>query len=246
MTPSAEETCTILAAKLQKREPFIFTKFGDGDVQFMYNLRDGRTADGEVNCPALSAGLWLAWMTLASQPTSYVADFKTYSDFGPRDEQKHFAEWEEMVALAGVNPWPGPLPTLVHMEALLSNRLSPELRHFYEVLRSDPIEKVLVAPARLSGACRMLRCSLYEIPLATAWEVAEEAVERLDRSTAEVLIFCAGRASKLIMAGLMKRKPGRTMIDLGSGLDPLFCGQTRGVQVDQAAALKYFSALLQK
>ena len=59
-----------------------------------------------------------------------------------------------------------------------------------------------------------------------------------------ILLLAAGRASKMIAAKLATQFPTRTIIELGSALDPLFVGRTRSEQVEPEKAREYFKELL--
>lgn len=231
----------LLADWIRDREPFTMTRFGDGDIQFMFNLRDGRTADGEINSPVLSAELCRSWCTLASHPRSIVGDFLSCGDFGANNEQLHRKEWDQMIHLAKPRRF-------VHIEAALLTRTSPALYYLYETIRKDTRRKLLVGPQRLFTACELLDADFHEIPLGHRWYDWEREVKdhiyKLQRHAAEVIFFSAGRSSKVMMAHLLTHNPDRVYFDLGSALDPYCVGRTRGVQVGIAEAKLFFQPIV--
>src|ERR1700691_169900 len=90
MTPSADESVKFLTEKLKKREPFVFVKFGDGDLFWMAG-NPVPIAGGETHRPGIAIELHRAAGELAALPHAYFGDQLTCGS-GPylRDEQQAF------------------------------------------------------------------------------------------------------------------------------------------------------------
>lgn len=232
----ADKGIETLTGYLKDKEPFAYARFGDGDIQFMYALRDGRTADGEINNPKLAIQLRKAWGLLSCHPRALIGDFLSCIDFGKAEEQAHFKEWQEMISWGN--------PKMVHIEAPLLFRLSPALFSFYETIQKDTRKKLLVGPSRLRRATILLDSDFHEVELYSAYETVEDHIYKLKKHEAEVIFFCAGRSTKIMMAELLAYAPDKTYFDLGSGLDPIFVGKTRSTQVSQKQAKEFFKPLI--
>lgn len=234
-TYTADESAALLAALLLSREAVLFTKYGDAEIRWSLQFGD-QQAEGECGTPKLGAALLDAWRVFGKHPHTFMGDWQTAS-FGVGDETQYPEQWGRMLCALEREPvW-------MHYESLLLMRLTPELRDFYRVIATASRNKILIAPKRLAGAANLLRAEHHQIPLQGACSIYEDVVASLRRADWDVLLFCAGRAAKLIMADLCQEFPERTYIDLGSALDPLFGFQTRSGQVSTGEAWQYFAEL---
>lgn len=93
MTPSADESVKFLTDKLKNREPFVFTKFGDGDLYWMAD-NPVPIAGGETFRPGIGQELRDAARSLAALPHVYFGDQLTCAS-GPYlpDEQLAFIRY---------------------------------------------------------------------------------------------------------------------------------------------------------
>jgi len=53
-------------------------------------------------------------------------------------------------------------------------------------------------------------------------------------------LYSCGLMSKVLIADILKEKPNTTHIDIGSGLDNLFLGQTRTSQIEMRKLKKIY------
>ena len=247
-TPSADESAVILTNKLKAKQPFVFLKFGDCTLWWMAG-KPVQSANGEVYRPGIDKELRDAARTLNSLPHVYFGDQLTCSS-GPylEKEQHQLVRWTP-------NAWTRD-SRWVHFETLLLHRLTPELLEFYRVLKARP-RKLFCGGTHLIQAADMLGCSRF------GWVLPVDSHNSHSRTDSickflingaqhqnptgepwEILLLAAGHGSKLIAATLASKFPDRTIIELGSALDPLFVGRTRSEQVSQEAAREYFKELL--
>jgi len=133
-----------------------------------------------------------------------------------------------------------------HHHLLLLHDRSEALEEFYRALILSNRKKVFVGPAILSGAAELLRCEHHiEAPLRNAFQQYQAVNDSISNANGDVLLFCAGLASKVWIADEATRRPSSTLIDLGSALDPLFIGRTRSIpQPDKAEAQEFFEHAL--
>ncbi len=248
MTPTADQSACILTAALRAREPFTFMKWGDGAIEVMHQIaRFDASCDGEPSRQDDASALlmrecWQAAKEASLRTKVYLGDWFTASDFGPNDVQMHEPEYRAMCH--------GTAFEYLHYECLLLMRLSPALLDFYRALREDPRKKVLVT-ASVGAAAQMLGAE--HIPSQPPREYGEhwgdyygkQAAERIQASGAEIVLFAAGGVGQFAQGYLFDAGLDHlTTIHIGSGIDPLFLGRTRGVQIPRDQARAYFRELL--
>ena len=230
---TADQTAILFAAKLRAREPFVHIRYGDADFAWMMG-GTGHTCDQEFPRPGIADELARAWEQLWARPDFYLGDIETFRTPATDAIRAYAAR-----LLVGRDP-----SRLVHTEALLIHRLTPELLWFYQTLREDPRRKLLVSAGRTAAGAAMLDARHVEVDATRANTAVAETIGRIEAADWDILLTCCGRASKLIAGELSERHPDRTIIELGSGLDPLFVGQTRSEQVPMSKARSYFRDLL--
>jgi hypothetical protein len=234
MTPSADQSAKILSAKLLAGETFQYVRLGDADVPWMLNRNRGSvTCDGEPWRPGLAADLMGAWRSLCHSPAFLCGDLLTMEDPAAPDVQCDFLEL--------CHPYPD--LQMLHSEALLIHRLSPALRDFYRTLRNVSRRKVFVGPVRLEAAAEFLGADFIAIHSTHAHESGEmdQTLSMLEGRPVDIAIVVGGRASKLLAGWLAVRE--KTVVELGSALDPLFYGRTRSAQIDPGEARAYFAGM---
>lgn len=246
-TPGLEESCDILRARLVKRRPFMFCKYGDGAIECMHRLTyvGRRSANGEAVEEASAEIITRSWSQLVQYSRDhdvFMGDWMTASTFGPGDREKHEDEYLAMCAGADF--------TYLNYECLLATRTSEELRAFYMQLKRDTRKKLLVT-GRLTAAAKCFGADLLKLPLpeeynggaAAAGQVVADEIAAMDH---EIVIFAGGGLAAIAEAELAERgwADGRTLINIGSGLDPLFIGRTRSVHISEPRAQIYFAEFL--
>lgn len=248
MTPNQDQSAVILTEALRSGEPFCYSKWGDGGIECLHQINKfDRTCDGELawsddDQAAVARAGWRTMRQAAARYTVYLGDWMTASDFGPNNEQKHESEYYSM--LAGANF------IKLHYECLLLMRLTPALLDFYRAVKEDRRKKVLVTSS-IVGAAMMLDADLIRIPCPqeygndTSVSIARRVVDQIQDSGAEVVLFAAGGVTQYAQSFLFDEgQSNLTSITLGSGLDPLFLGRTRSVQIEMRAARDYFREML--
>src|ERR1700759_4836521 len=144
MTPSADDSVKFLTEKLKKREPFVFVKFGDGDL-FWMSENPVPIAGGETFRTGIGEELRQAARILGDLPHVYFGDQLTCGS-GPyleREQNQHIVDAPGYAGLSKegqmrYRPFGGyrfvyvdPATRFLHFECLLIHRISPELLEFY-------------------------------------------------------------------------------------------------------------------
>jgi hypothetical protein len=222
---TADQTAELFTRKLLAREPFVHVRFGDADYDWMMG-GSGHTCDGEFPRAGIGGELLRAWHQLWAHPQFFLGDIATFGTPAAPAIREYAAQ---LVANQDG-------ARLVHTEALLIHRHSEALVEFYRTLRADKRRKVLVGPLRLVEGAGLLASGMVSVHETTANTDVDRVLDRIGGMAWEVLLTACGRASKLIAGELATRYPERTIIELGSGLDPLFVGRTRSEQLPMHVA----------
>lgn len=126
-------------------------------------------------------------------------------------------------------------------EMFLHNSVSDDKYEFFKTLKESPRKKVYIGPARLREVINFLNVDEYvEVPEINAFSYKFN-VEAEDDA---IYLFSAGMPAKGWIAKLILNNPNITCIDIGSGLDPIFVGQTRTRQYGQKFLRDYYENLL--
>jgi len=233
MTLTADESAQLLALRLLKGIPVAFFRFGDGLIECLLH-RDMRTntCDGEVYSGAMAFELRRIFELVIRTPEAFLGDWLR----GPN--WPYQADWLDLTRRRVCG--------LLHFEALLLMRESETLRDFYQAARDDPRRKVFMGPCWNAGAARMLRARHLVVSDHNLFAHLDHVRELLSDYDPEVLLFGAGMAGNIPVVEHWQAHPGRTYINLGSAMDPLFKGRTRSQQITTARARALFAPLLKE
>lgn len=233
MTLGWDESAHLAAGGIEREDPFVLSRFGDGDLYCMkadteeeaaamltatLGERPGRPpaalADGEVWTPAMRDSLRNAWavLTADSDTTLMLGDPRT-SDFG----RELWPYWDSLASNI-IRPF---IP--IHHEMFwLRAEPQPGLLRLCQALRATGAAKVLVGRAELAPAADIIDADFVEVSPFTSLEDAPDVAALVDH---DIVIVCAGRGGKEILVRTLA--PDRTIIDAGALFDPLYIGNTR-------------------
>lgn len=230
-----DESADLAAGGIERGDPFVLSRFGDGDLYCMkadteedaarmltatLGHRPGRPpaalADGEVWTPAMRDSLRNAWTILTTTDaarTLMLGDPRT-SDFG----RELYPYWVALAAAVTRTFIP------VHHEMFwLRAEPQPGLLRFCRALRESQAAKVVVGRAELAPAAEIVAADFVEVSPFTSLDDAPRVVRECEPY--EVVVLCAGRGGKEITVGLLNTY--RTIVDVGALFDPLYIGNTR-------------------
>jgi glycosyltransferase involved in cell wall biosynthesis len=130
---------------------------------------------------------------------------------------------------------------------LLLHRKGNDLKavaKFWTAVRESKRGKAIISPATLVEAATFLGATHLAVDEHNAFSCLERIKFCLElevtRGTS-IFIFCAGPASKVWIADLMRNHHDITCIDAGSAFDPLFVGQTRTEQITMEEAHRLYA-----
>ncbi len=232
---SADASADLLGMMLESQEKGLFyVRIGDGAIELLQG-HAGQTCDGESYHHGLAVAVADSIGALKQAPAVFWGDWRGAVG-GSRP--KYCAQWE---ALVDVNK-----RMLLHYEALLLMRESRRLVEFYKRARNDKRRKVWVGlGSNSAGAMKMLDCgAAVSLGMGGQFEYIDGIVEQLERLRPEVIHFGGGMAGLVAVVRYWREHPDTACIHLGSALDPLFTGASRGGQLRKGQLLTMFGEFL--
>ena len=230
---SRKDTLTILTNNLHTKTPFIFTKFGDGEIACM-NGEVGHNCDRHPYSENLGVHLIDSFLYLTSEDYCYIAKWvdDEYKDILRNKWPVEFDNWVEY-------------DTMLHVEG----QLDGYIKGFMSRLKSDVRIKVFVGPERLSGVNKLLDIDYHIIiPTINAYSVCDKAynmMESLAKNHPDVIfIFSSGMMAKVLISDIHKKYKKCTFIDMGSSFDPIFVGKTRLKQCEREELINFYKEML--
>ncbi len=233
MTFDAEASCALAAGAVERQDPFVLSRFGDGDLYVMkadtaeecaamlqatLGDRPGRpplaNSDAEEWTPDLRDSLRETWDAVTTGKHQLMFGNPRTSGFG----LELYPYWDRISAAIQRDY------ISVHHEMFwLTNQPQPELTRFCKALRNDSRVKVLVGRAETAPAAEMMECDFLEVQPHKSFEDAGWVTDRV--AFYDVVVLCAGRGAKEMLRLLLDTE--RTIIDAGALFDPLFIENSR-------------------
>ncbi len=235
MSWSADESAILLSRVITTQEPGVFfVRIGDGAIELLQGSK-GQTCDGEVYRGDLAVAMGSAIVALKRGRAVIWGDWRGAVG-GSRP--KYCAEWEALIGPAD--------KVLIDYEALLLMRESEALVEFYRKAKADPRRKSWVGMgSNTAGAMKLLGCGI-SISLGTGgqFDNIDVIIGQLEALKPEVVYFGAGMAGLCAVVRYWEAHPDTVCIHLGSALDPLFTGCSRGGQLSRIKAHHMLRELL--
>lgn len=234
---NADESVELLTKKILAREPFYFTKYGDGAIECIFGVGSGKqTCDLEVYTPHLAVQLKAAWDSLVSAPNVYVGDWLS-ADFNGNYTSAYPEYYQKMLGTAK--------PVMLHFECVLLHRRSLSLAAFYRTLKHIDAKKVMIGPKEMQQAAIDLNCFKFiETPMVDLYNNLDSIERKLLADPFDIVLYGTGMAGNIPITNVWKKHPDRTYINLGSALDPVYRGKTRTAQLPLHEIRKLMNGIL--
>ena len=221
--------------KLIYGENFTFVKYGDGEIICMIG-GTGRNCDDHPYSEKLGKLL----------EKSFVKLLRNYDDV-------YLAEWVDNLvktreSYVNVNNL---IPKFADYECFLTleeNMNDDKLLKFYEILKNSKRKKVFVGPKKLKDVEGMLNIDKFiEVPLIDAFSKYDDVLKELINYGVDddnIYILCCSMMSCLICSDLKDLNKKITLLDIGSGFDPIFSEKTRPKQPSAEKCFMYYKKVL--
>ena len=223
--------------KMLNNENFTFVKYGDGEILCMIGGK-GENCDHHPYSEKLKKEL----------EKSFVKLLRLYDDV-------YLAEWvdnlvktrESYVNVNGLKPKFADYECFLTLKENLNDK---KLLNFYTLLKKTKRKKIFVGPRKLKKVTTMLGIDNFvEVPIINAFSDYDRVMDELvhiEVNDNNIYILCCSMMSCLICSDLKEINKKITLLDVGSGLDPIFGERTRPKQPSEEECFEYFRDLLPK
>jgi len=222
---------------------FSIVKIGDGEIDCMQN-KAGGNIDFHPYSDKLGGELRKSLIQLSNKGTFICDWFYSNPPINSRDDgnlqfYNRFIKDNEL-NLNYVRPF----------ELLMlgwGNLELPNLFNFYRIIKNSNRNKIYVGPERISGVKDLLNINCFiQIPLINAFTSYDSILENIQKNIVDdsIIMLSVGLQSSVIANALLDFNNNITILDIGSGFDPLYYAQTRGKpQATVEEAKRYFEKL---
>ena len=223
--------------KMLNNENFTFVKYGDGEIICMIGGK-GENCDHHPYSEKLKKEL----------EKSFVKLLRFYDDV-------YLAEWvdnlvktrESYINVNGLKPKFADYECFLTLKENINNK---KLLNFYTLLKNTKRKKIFVGPKKLKKVTTMLGIDNFvEVPIINAFSDYDRVMDELvhiEVNDNNIYILCCSMMSCLICSDLKEINKKITLLDVGSGLDPIFGEKTRPKQPSEEECFEYFRDLLPK
>ena len=223
--------------KMLNNENFTFVKYGDGEILCMIGGK-GENCDHHPYSEKLRREL----------EKSFVKLLRFYDDV-------YLAEWvdnlvktrESYININGLKPKFADYECFLTLKENLNDK---KLLNFYTLLKKTKRKKIFVGPKKLKKVTTMLGIDNFvEVPIINAFSDYDRVMDELVHigvNDNNIYILCCSMMSCLICSDLKEINKKITLLDVGSGLDPIFGERTRPKQPSEEECFEYFRDLLPK
>ena len=223
--------------KMLNNENFTFVKYGDGEILCMIGGK-GENCDHHPYSEKLKKEL----------EKSFVKLLRFYDDV-------YLAEWvdnlvktrESYINVNGLKPKFADYECFLTLKENLNDK---KLLNFYTLLKKTKRKKIFVGPKKLKRVTTMLGIDNFvEVPIINAFSDYDRVMDELvhiEVNDNNIYILCCSMMSCLICSDLKEINKKITLLDVGSGLDPIFGERTRPKQPSEEECFEYFRDLLPK
>lgn len=232
------DTLKIWTNYIENNINFSFIKFGDGEFYCMMG-KDGENCDGHKYTPELAVKLYDAWYFFNTLDNIYIAEWA-----GHKPGMNYLTESEkfqlDLISKTNVNV------SFVNFEILLQNTLSEEKFNFFRSIKKSNNKKIFVGPDRLSGVVEFLNIDKFvSVPLVNAFSNYDEILKNIEVEVDDncIFMFSSGLPTKSFINKILEKNKKVTCLDIGSGFDSLFVGQTREGQIYGETVKNYYIGL---
>ena len=219
--------------KFKEDKNFSFVKYGDGELLCMIGAK-GENCDFHPYSTELGELLKSSFGNLLAYDEVYLADWKD----NLIDIRDMFIKSNNLK------------PKFADYDCFLTirdNIKDSRLLDFYTQIKKSKRKKIFVGPKHLRKMKEMLNLDEYiVVPSINAFSeykrIKEKLVSNIENDT--IYIFCCSMMSCVLCNDLISKNRDITLLDIGSGFDPIHIEKTRPKQPSMQETHKYYSSIL--
>lgn len=228
---------------IKNNQNFSIAKIGDGEIDCMQH-KVAVNIDGHPYSNELGDKLKISLVELVSKKVFICDWFYSNPPINSRDEG-NLSYYNDFINKN--NLCPAFIRPFELMMLGWGNLELPYLFDFYKTIKESNRNKIYAGPQRISGLKDLLNLNYFiEVPLINAFSSHNTILDSIKEIITDdsIIMLSVGLQSPVIVNELLKFNPNITILDIGSGFDPLYFAQTRGhAQASVQEAKKYFENL---
>lgn len=215
--------------KIKNKEPFVFVKFGDGELNCMKG-EYGTNCDRD-DYQSKSLSLIKAFEYLSCTKNVYIGKWHTIMD-----DSKNYVPYHSFIPDGD---------TIGKNKETILNR--------YKAIKESNLPKIFISNYLLARCVPLLNINTHIIVPLQNWylnyqeykKILENILSRDPYRGQAIIITCAGMASKILISDLHSQFPQNLYIDIGAGLDFLCTKHdSRGWPYNYEQLEQYFNCIL--
>lgn len=203
-----------LIQKIENKEPFSFSRWGDGEFNAMMG-KQGRNCDGHIYFEDLGRALSEV-LDGQREGQDYYLGLQNLAKRLNKDNP-HFQELTEGIDWINAD--------IIHNHSIKNNGVDS----LFKALEGRGV--TLVGPLHLMEIADANGWRFIDIPIKNCWTQYAETRKRLtsleERSASDVWLYCASMMSNVLIDDMHGYGRGHTQIDIGSAFDPYVGRLTR-------------------
>jgi hypothetical protein len=223
-----EKNLKMYSDKIEKKENFTHVKYGDGEIICMAR-RGGKNCDQHDLSLDLGNKLIESLVYLSQNPYVYFPDWYFSNPPININDDINLSFFNSLK-----NHYNLKLNSIQPFELIMMGWGNMEydfLFKFLQKIKKSERKKIYVGPWRLREINCVLDIDKYiEIPLINAFNNFEEILGNIlvEVEDDSIILFSVGPMSPYLIYRILNHNTKVTLLDIGSGFDSLFVGQTRG------------------
>jgi len=225
----------IFIDNIKKNKNFTFTKYGDGELSCMLDVKGGN-CDGHPYSPELGRLLKESLLKNSQRGNTYIGDWTGWMGDTLSRYRDTLVNYEEV--------------NYICYEILLNhkNEPKPRLYRLHRAIKNSARKKIFVGPRKLSRAKDFFNCYSHIIVLPTNsfseyHRIRAECINSVEENC--IFMFACGMPSKVIISDILDYEEKVTCLDFGSGFDNILLdNETRQGQVPPEKMKIFYKKLL--
>lgn len=223
---------SLFTDNIRNKKPFIFTKFGDGEIICMckryYVDAPMTNCDNQSYSDELSQKLINAAIYFSGMPDVYIGEWNFDTHYTPI-----FNDFlsNNYIVFNYV-----PYDIILHT----SGKNIEDLKLFYTEISKSNSKKVYICCEKNNSAKTFLNCDIINVKSSEAYDDYEKIKKALIENKYDIYLYSCGLMSKPLIKDISEAHINTTHIDIGSGLDNLFNGITRANQIEKEELIKFY------
>ena len=222
---------------IKNNNNFSFTKYGDGELKCIFSFEDGeKNCDNHPYSVKLAKLLSVSLVENCKRNNVFIGDWTGWNGDALSSLRDEFLHLYSIIA------------NFVYYEALLNHdEINLKLVNLFKTVKESKRKKIFIRPDKLNEIKSILNIdetiSVPETDSFSEYErIKSQALNLIEDNC--IFVFSFGMASKVLTNDILSANSKVTILDVGSGFDPISLTKTRDGQVNSEEVRKIYKEIL--